>query len=81
MDEYAAWLTGHLETLDQPIDLVGHDWGAGFTMRLVSLRPDLVRSWVLDAAGLADPGFEWHEFAKLWQTPGDGEAFWSSSWR
>ena len=76
MDEYAAWLTGHLETLDQPIDLVGHDWGAGFTMRLVSLRPDLVRSWVLDAAGLADPGFEWHDFAKIWQTPGDGEAFW-----
>jgi pimeloyl-ACP methyl ester carboxylesterase len=76
MDEYAAWLTGHLETLDQPIDLVGHDWGAGFTMRLVSLRPDLVRSWVLDAAGLADPDFEWHDFAKLWQTPGDGEAFW-----
>ena len=76
MDEYAAWLTGHLETLDQPIDLVGHDWGAGFTMRLVSLRPDLVRSWVLDAAGLADPDFEWHDFAKIWQTPGDGEAFW-----
>ena len=45
-------------------------------MRLVSLRPDLVRSWVLDAAGLADPGFEWHDFAKIWQTPGDGEAFW-----
>ena len=76
MDEYAAWLTGHLETLDQPIDLVGHDWGAGFALRLVSLRPDLVRSWVLDAAGLADPGFEWHDFAKIWQTPGDGEAFW-----
>ena len=76
MDDYAAWLTGHLETLDQPIDLVGHDWGAGFTMRLVSLRADLVRSWVLDAAGFADPGFEWHDFAKIWQTPGDGEAFW-----
>ena len=42
----------------------------------MSLRPDLVRSWVLDAAGLADPGFEWHDFAKIWQTPGDGEAFW-----
>ena len=42
----------------------------------MSLRPDLVRSWVPDAAGLADPGFEWHDFAKIWQTPGDGEAFW-----
>jgi pimeloyl-ACP methyl ester carboxylesterase len=76
MDDYAAWLIGHLEAIDGPIDLVGHDWGGGFTMRLVSLRPDLVRSWVIDAAGLADPAFEWHQFAKIWQTPGDGEAFW-----
>ena len=59
-----------------PVDLVGHDWGGGFTLRLVSLRPDLVRSWVLDAAGLADVEFEWHDFAKVWQTPGEGEAFW-----
>ena len=29
MDEYAAWLTGQLETPRPPIDLVGHDWGAG----------------------------------------------------
>ena len=41
----------------------------------MSTRPDLVRSWVTDAAGLGDPGFEWHDIAKLWQTPGAGEAF------
>src|SRR5439155_17140682 len=51
------------------------DWGAGFTLRVVSTRSDLVRTWVLDAAGLADPEFEWHDFAKIWQTPGEGEAF------
>ena len=44
-------------------------------VRLVSTRPELVRSWVTDAAGLAHPDFEWHDFAKIWQTPGDGEAF------
>ena len=58
------------------VDLVGHDWGGGFVVRLVSTRSDLVRTWVTDAAGLADVNFEWHDFAKIWQTPGDGEAFW-----
>jgi hypothetical protein len=28
--------------------------GAGFVVRLVSTRPDLVRSWVTDAAGIGD---------------------------
>jgi pimeloyl-ACP methyl ester carboxylesterase len=64
-----------LERLGSPVDLVGHDWGGGFVLRVVSLRPDLVRSWVTDAAALTDPDFAWHEFAKLWQTPGDGEGF------
>jgi len=69
MDDYAAWLMDAVGEVEGPVDLVGHDWGAGFTLRLVSLRPDLVRSWVMDAAGLADVEFEWHEFAKVWQTP------------
>jgi pimeloyl-ACP methyl ester carboxylesterase len=76
MDEYAAWLVAQLERLDDPVDLVGHDWGGGFVVRVVSTRPELVRSWVTDAAGVGDPGFEWHDFAKIWQTPQAGEDFW-----
>ena len=76
MDEYAAWLAAELERLGDPVDLVGHDWGAGFVVRVVSTRPDLVRSWVADAAGLGDVEFEWHDFAKIWQTPQAGEDFW-----
>jgi pimeloyl-ACP methyl ester carboxylesterase len=74
-EEYVAWLIGELERLnaDGPIDLVGHDWGGGFVVRVVSTRPELVRSWVTDAAGIADADFEWHEVAKIWQTPGAGE--------
>jgi pimeloyl-ACP methyl ester carboxylesterase len=79
MDEYVDWLVGELEAVGEPVDLVGHDWGGGFTLRLVSVRPDLVRSWVTDAAGLADVNFEWHDFAKLWQTPGAGEDFWEQN--
>jgi len=76
-EEYVQWLVAELEKIaDQgPIDLVGHDWGGGFAVRVVSTRPDLVRSWVSDAAGIGDVDFEWHDFAKIWQTPGEGEQF------
>ena len=74
-EEYVAWLVGELEKIDEPVDLVGHDWGGGFTVRVVSTRPELVRSWVTDAAAIGDESFEWHQFAKIWQTPGEGEAF------
>ena len=76
-EEYVAWLVEELERLQGQgaVDLVGHDWGGGFVVRVVSTRPDLVRSWVTDAAGIGDASFEWHEFATLWQTPGAGEEF------
>ena len=41
----------------------------------MSTRPELVRSWVTDAGAIGDPDFEWHDFAKIWQTPGEGEDF------
>jgi pimeloyl-ACP methyl ester carboxylesterase len=80
-EEYVAWLVGELEQIaaQGPIDLVGHDWGGGFVVRLVSTRADLVRSWVCDAAGLGDVNFEWHDFAKIWQTPGEGEEFYAQN--
>ena len=62
---------------DGPVDLVGHDWGGAIVIRLVSTRPDLVRSWVTDAAGIAHPEMEWHDVAKVWLTPGAGEDFWA----
>jgi pimeloyl-ACP methyl ester carboxylesterase len=76
-EEYVDWTVGELERLqvEGPIDLVGHDWGGGFVVRVVSTRPDLVRSWVTDAAAVGAEDFEWHEFAKIWQTPGEGEDF------
>jgi len=76
-EEYVDWLVGELERIRAggPVDLVGHDWGGGFAVRVVSVRPDLVRSWVSDAAGIADGEFRWHEVARIWQTPGAGEAF------
>jgi pimeloyl-ACP methyl ester carboxylesterase len=75
-EEYVAWLIGELESMGgDPVDLVGHDWGGGLVVRLVSTRPELVRTWVSDAATLGHPDFQWHDLAKIWQTPGAGEEF------
>lgn len=72
-EEYSDWLVGELEAIDEPIDLVGHDWGGGFVLRVVTTRPELVRSWVSDVAGLLHPDYVWHDFAQIWQSPGAGE--------
>ena len=74
-DDYVDWVLGELDRIDEPIDLVGHDWGAILTLRIATAHGDRVRSWATDVANIIHPGYEWHEFAKLWQTPGDGEAF------
>ena len=73
-DEYVAWLAAELEAIEGPVDLVGHDWGGAHVMRLVAARPELVRSWATDVAGVFDPEYVWHDHAQVWQTPGAGEA-------
>jgi pimeloyl-ACP methyl ester carboxylesterase len=72
-DDYRDWLAAELENIDQPIDLVGHDWGGGHVMRIAMERPDLIRSWTMDIAGCFDPDYVWHDFAQVWQTPDAGE--------
>ena len=59
--------------MEQPIDLVGHDWGGGHVHAPRRDRPDLIRSWVTDIAGCADPEYVWHDMAQVWQTPGAGD--------
>lgn len=70
---YVAWLADRLAGIGGHIDLVGHDWGAGHVFGLLSFRPDLVRSWAADCAGLLHPEGVWHDMAQVWQTPGAGE--------
>ena len=74
-DDYVDWLLGELDRIDGPIDLVGHDWGAGLTYRVATAHGDRLHSWAADIGNIAHADYEWHDFAKLWQTPGDGEAF------
>jgi len=52
---YRDWLIDELKKLGGEIDLVGHDWGAGHVYAVAAKRPDLLRSWAADCAGLVPP--------------------------
>lgn len=74
-DDYVDWLLGELDAIGEPVDLVGHDWGAGLTYRVATAHGDGIRSWVADVGNILHPDYEWHAFATTWQTPGEGEAW------
>ena len=74
-EAYVAWYIEGLEAevkRSGPVDLIGHDWGALITLRVASLRPDLVRTWCV-ANAVPHPEYRWHRMAQLWQTPLIGE--------
>ena len=70
---YRDWLIQNLEALGGGVDLVGHDWGAGHLYGVLAERPDLIRSWAADCAGLIHRDYVWHPAAQIWQTPDLGE--------
>jgi pimeloyl-ACP methyl ester carboxylesterase len=78
-DEYAQWLAGELRRLGGPVDLVGHDWGAGFVVRVATAYDVPLRSWVVDVGGVFHPDYVWHDIAQKWQTPGAGEEWTAAS--
>jgi pimeloyl-ACP methyl ester carboxylesterase len=76
MDGYAEWLVGELAAISSDgtdIDLLGHDWGAGHVYGALARRPDLVRTWSGDIAGVLHREYVWHDMAQVWQTPDAGE--------
>jgi pimeloyl-ACP methyl ester carboxylesterase len=74
MGDYRDWLVAELESIGEPVDLVGHDWGGGHVLNVAMTRPDLIRTWVSDIPGVFDPDYVWHDLAQQWQTPDVGEA-------
>jgi pimeloyl-ACP methyl ester carboxylesterase len=71
-ESYVDWIVDEIERVAESVDLVGHDWGANLVQRVVSLRPDLVRTWAC-GSGVIDVEYAWHPLAQQWQTPGVGE--------
>ncbi|MFI6012266.1 alpha/beta fold hydrolase [Streptomyces sp. NPDC051243] len=74
-EEYARWLTEALREVPGLVDLVGHDWGALLTYRVVTAYDVPLRSWVTDCSSIMHADYVWHPVAQIWQTPRDGEAF------
>lgn len=70
---YLSWLIDQIEQLGGNVDLVGHDWGALHVYGVLAERPDLLRSWAADVAGILHPEYVWHDHAQVWQSPGAGE--------
>src|SRR5882672_9736852 len=71
-ESYVDWLVGEIARVGEPVDLVGHDWGSLLVQRVVSIRPELVRTWAC-GDGPIDVEYVWHDLAQQWQTPGVGE--------
>jgi pimeloyl-ACP methyl ester carboxylesterase len=71
-EAYVDWLVAEIARLGEPVDLVGHDWGSLLVQRVVSIRPDLIRTWAC-GDGPIDVEYVWHDLAQQWQTPGVGE--------
>lgn len=71
-EEYVDWVIAQVEDVGEPVDIVGHDWGSLITLRVASLRPDLIRTWTA-GGGAIHPDYVWHDMARMWQTPGVGE--------
>lgn len=58
--------------LDEPFNLVGHDFGGVSVMAFVAKYPDRVRRLAVSNAPFS-PDYRWHLWAKVWRTPGLGE--------
>jgi pimeloyl-ACP methyl ester carboxylesterase len=72
-NDYAEWLIAEVQRLDGPVDIVGHDWGAGHVYGALARRPELFRTWAADCGGLLHRDYVWHDAAQAWQTAGVGE--------
>lgn len=73
-DDHVEWLVRELRAVPDPVDLVGHDWGALLTYRVATAYDVPLRSWTADIASLLHESYVWHQAAQLWQTPDAGEA-------
>ncbi|MEM9284673.1 MAG: alpha/beta fold hydrolase [Pseudomonadota bacterium] len=74
-EAYAAWLAEQAKAIAEakgPVDIVGHDWGALLTLRVVSLNPDWFASWAISGATLHE-SYGGHLMARIWATPVLGE--------
>jgi len=71
-EAYVDWIVAQVDGIEEPVDLVGHDWGSLLSQRVALTRPDLLRTFTLSNGAVTDR-FRWHDLAVQWQTPEVGE--------
>lgn len=75
IEGYASFLDTLLRALGVgAVHLVAHDFGGAWAAAWIARNPAAVRSLTLIATPLL-PEFEWHAWARVWQTPVLGELF------
>ena len=75
VDGYARHLGALLDELHvQRAHLVLHDFGGPWGLALAADKPDRLASLTLINIGVLR-GYRWHYLARVWRTPGLGEAF------
>lgn len=74
LDGYAAWVNDLVDALgiDEPLTLVGHDWGGIFGLAWACKYPERAgRVVVMDT--IFSHLYRWHPWARVWRTPVLGE--------
>jgi pimeloyl-ACP methyl ester carboxylesterase len=78
---HAAFVGAALDTLDiERAHLVLHDFGGPWGLEWAVTEPERVASVVLIGTGLL-LDYRWHALARIWRTPGLGEAFMATTTR
>jgi pimeloyl-ACP methyl ester carboxylesterase len=79
IDGYTDWLEAFVDSVGLGrFSLVVHDWG-GLALALAQRRPERIERLVLHTCVPLLPGYRWHWVARIWRTPGLGEAFMATS--
>ncbi len=74
LDHYADFIDTLVEKLElkTPLTLIIHDWGGLFGMLWACKYPHKVKH-IVGGDFPFDPGYRWHEWARVWRTPILGE--------
>jgi pimeloyl-ACP methyl ester carboxylesterase len=75
VDGYAGHLAALLDRLGiTRAHIVAHDFGGPWALAWAARRPGALASATLINTGVLI-GYQWHRYARIWRTPGLGEAF------
>jgi pimeloyl-ACP methyl ester carboxylesterase len=78
---YAVFVGEALAALGvERVHLVVHDFGGPIGLIWAAMNPDALASATLIDTGIL-PGYRWHLLARVWRTPGLGEAFQATATR